>query len=116
MRREHEFVSFLNDNYYQDNRVSEAIADFFGVLFSLCRVERLTNMFDMQVADKRYKNWKEREGSGWPYAYALHFLNKPYKSDIAEYTETELEAAYNKLGSVFVVTIDPKDSFNKLEN
>ena len=120
----HEFAHYLEYEYckqnyakhYQDARVSEAIADFFGVLFSQYRSKHLENTFDIQVIEKRYQLWKERDGSGWPYAYALHFLNEPYKNDLAEYSDVEMEAARDKLRGVFAASLDPKEAFKQLEN
>lgn len=120
----HEFAHYLEYEYckrhgtkhYQDARVSEAIADFFGVLFSIYRSQSAKKVFDMYVAEKRYNTWKEREGSGWPYAYALYFLNKPYKDKFPEYSKTEMDASRDKLRRVFAATIDPEDAFKKLEN
>ena len=118
----HEFAHYLEFEYckrykvphYQDERVSEAIADFFGLLFSCFRSELIITSFDLDVVDKRYNGWLAREGSGWPYAYALHFLRAPYKSKFSEYSVAEIGAAREKLRIVFQTTPDVNVAFYKL--
>ena len=118
----HEFAHYLEFEYckrykvphYQDERVSEAIADFFGLLFSCFRSELIITSFDLDVVDKRYNGWLAREGSGWPYAYALHFLRAPYKSKFSEYSIAEIDVAREKLRIVFQATPDVNAAFYKL--
>lgn len=118
----HEFAHYLEYEYckcykvqhYQDARVSEAIADFFGSLFSCYRSGIIITSFDFAVVEKRYNGWIEREGSGWPYAYALHFLHAPYKSKFSEYSEAELDAACEKLRRVFKATTNAEVAFDEL--
>jgi hypothetical protein len=118
----HEFVHYLEHEYckhnkvqhYQDVRVSEAIADFFGLLFSCYRSEIIRIAFDWDVVEKRYNAWIEREGSGWPYAYALHFLRAPYKSKFSEYSDAELDAACEKLRRVFKATTNAGVALDEL--
>ena len=68
----------------------------------------------MQVAEKRYNKWKERVGSGWPYAYSLYFLKKPYKDKFSEYSDAEIDVAREKLIEVFKSSLTAKDAINKL--
>ena len=118
----HEFAHYLEYEYckrykvqhYQDARVSEAIADFFGSLFSCYRSGIISTPFDLDVVEKRYNGWREREGSGWPYSYALHFLHAPYKSKYSEYSDVELDVACEKLRQVFKATTDAAIAFNLL--
>ena len=118
----HEFAHYLEFEYckrykvphYQDERVSEAIADFFGLLFSCYRSEIVIGAFDLDVVEKRYNGWLSREGSGWPYAYALHFLRTPYKSKFSEYSAAEIDVAREKLRTVFQATPDVHVAFGKL--
>jgi hypothetical protein len=118
----HEFAHYLEYEYckcykvqhYQDARVSEAIADFFGSLFSCYRSGIIITSFDLAVVEKRYNGWIEREGSGWPYAYALHFLHAPYKSKFSEYSDAELDAACEKLRRVFKATTNAGVALDEL--
>ena len=118
----HEFAHYLEYEYcrrckvqhYQDVHVSEAIADFFGLLFSCYRSEIIRTAFDLDVVERRYNGWLEREGSGWPYAYALHFLHTPYKSKFSEYSVAEIDVAREKLKIVFQATTDVRVAFCKL--
>lgn len=112
----HEFAHYLEYEYckrykvqhYQDARVSEAIADFFGSLFSCYRSGIIRSAFDLAVVEKRYNGWIERKGSGWPYEYALHFLHAPYKSKFSEYSDAELDVACEKLRQVFKATTNAR--------
>ena len=79
----HEYMHYLEYKYckifgkksYRDANVSEALADFFGVIFSL---KRATDRFVMTakdriaVAENKYNSWVKWDGSGCPYAYALY--------------------------------------------
>ena len=116
----HEYAHYLEYAYckvnasksYQDACVSEAIADFFGVLYSVNRGGK----YDLKVDEDRYNLWKKREGSNWPYAYALHFLSKPYKVNLSDYDSYEMEKAVKKLREVFQLTPNAKDAYLKLIN
>ena len=74
----HEYMHYLEFAYcqargkksYQDARVSEAMADFFAVLYLV----RTGSIGCMKLVKARYNAWVERAGSAWPYAYALYFL------------------------------------------
>jgi hypothetical protein len=114
----HEYAHYLEYAYcefhgkmpFMDDNVSEAIADFFGVLYSLYRSGR----FDIETANHRYNAWKEFEGSGWPYSYALYFLHKPYRSALTDYTDAEIGDCVEKLRRVFSAVLDPCDAYEKL--
>ena len=51
--------------------VKEAVADFFGVLYSIWSHK---NDKKIEVALDRYNTWVDYFGSNWPYANALWFL------------------------------------------
>lgn len=116
----HEYAHYLEYAYckvndsksYQDACVSEAIADFFGVLYSVYS----KGIYNLQVAKDRYNKWVERFGSDWPYAYALYFYKvagteKAFSNDFDEYGES-----IQKLIRVFKATPNGSDAFNKLIN
>ena len=116
----HEYAHYLEYAYckvndsksYQDACVSEAIADFFGVLYSVYS----KGVYNLQVAKERYNKWIERFGSGWPYAYALYFYKvdgseKDFLDDFDEYGKS-----IQKLIRVFKATPNGSDAFNKLIN
>ena len=50
--------------------VSEALADFFSLLYSVSEGKRQ----DIETAEDRYNLWCKRRGTGWPYAEALCFF------------------------------------------
>ena len=108
----HEYLHFLHDYYvqtvgkttinpFEDERLSEALADFFGVLYALKQGYTVT-------AEDRYLLWKVREGTGWPYSHALKFFEHPYKSNLTNYAATEINNATQKFRSVFKNTTNPK--------
>ena len=114
----HEYAHYLEYAYcnlhgkmpFMDDNVSEAIADFFGVLYSLYR----SGKFDFEAANCRYNSWKKYEGSGWPYACALYFLKRPYKPELTDYSDSEMKVSKNKLKDVFDAVLDPVDAYQKL--
>ena len=110
----HEYLHFLHDYYVQtvakttidpfaDKRLSEALADFFGVLYALKQGYTVT-------AEDRYVLWKLREGIGWSYSYALKFFEHPYKSNLTNYSAAEINAATQKFRDVFENTTVPKSA------
>ena len=114
----HEYFHFLHAYYvssltrntidpFEDERLSEAMADFFGVLYSNLRG-------DSAVGEEHYALWKRRNKYVWPYAYALHFLRTPYKSRMSEYSDTEIAEATQKLREVFKATPDAAMAFGLL--
>jgi hypothetical protein len=114
----HEYWHFLHAYYvstftrntvdpFEDERVSEAMADFFGVLYSRERG-------DSEIVEERYASWRRNDKNIWPYAYALHFLHSPYKSKFSEYSDTEIDAAREKLRYIFRATPDARVALSKL--
>lgn len=109
----HEYAHYLEFSHclqykatpFRDDNVSEAIADFFGVLYSLSR----RDAYRVQVAKKRYDQWVRHFGSSWPYAHALYFYKingreMPFSSDLNDYRSF---GAIEKLIQVFRETPDP---------
>ena len=104
----HEYWHFLHAYYvstitrntvdpFEDERVSEAMADFFCVLYSRERS-------DSAIVEERYTLWREKDKNIWPYAYALHFLSAPYKVKFSAYDDAEIVKACKKLRHVFKAT------------
>ena len=104
----HEYWHFLHAYYvstitrntvdpFEDERVSEAMADFFCVLYSHERS-------DSAIVEERYTLWREKDKNIWPYAYALHFLSAPYKVKFSAYDDAEIVKACKKLRHVFKAT------------
>ena len=114
----HEYLHYLHYAYAKEKfseakeGLKEALADFFGVLYSV----NLGGKYDLKVAEDRYKLWKKHEGFGWPYAYALHFLSEPYKVNLSDYDSYEMKKAIEKLREVFRLTPNAKDAYLKLIN
>jgi hypothetical protein len=118
----HEYMHYLEYEHcrrhgqksFVDERASEALADFFGVLYSINR----SSKNDLKVAIKKYDRWKELDGSGWPYAYALYFycVNGNEMSFSSNYSDYIRHGFVNKLIDVFSNTLNPKDAYYKLIN
>ena len=114
----HEYMHFIEYVYtaknfaaaFGDHRVSEALADFFGFLYSIKRGGKL----DLEVAEDRYVAWKVLDGSGWPYAYALYFMKKRIKDFSPIFADYKDEGCINKLVEVFNATPNVADAYNKL--
>ena len=123
----HEYMHYLEYEYcrrsrkksYKDANVSEALADFFSVIYSLNRgTDRfvITDKDRIDVAEKRYNEWVKWDGSGWPYAYALYFMKKRIKGFSPIFREYYDKGCIEKLRTVFVATLNPKDAYGKLVN
>lgn len=117
----HEYMHFLHYSYVAQRgiadplnikKLNEAMADFFGVIYSM----DLGGKDDKAVAQRRYEIWLGRDGSGWPYAYALKFFNKPYKYRLIDYSSIQTDNAIQKLKNVFAKTTDPKEAFKLLNS
>ena len=116
----HEYIHYLeyepcrlyNRESNKDERVSEALADFFGVLFSI----ECNDKYRVIVAGNRYLEWEELEGSGWPYAFALHFytakgVHHDFSPDFIDY---QAWSSVWKLVEVFNATKNSADAYDKL--
>lgn len=115
----HEYMHFAEYVYcskngvvsFVDKRVSEALADFFGFLYSINRGGKQ----DLVIAEDRYIRWKILSGSGWPYAYALYFMKKRIRGFSPVFAEYDGKGCIDKLRAVFSDTINPKDAYDKLK-
>ena len=124
----HEFLHYLEfayckmqkSEYYQDERVSEALADFFGVAYSIKRGNDLScrglcETHRVDVAKARHALWEELEGSGWPYAYALYFMKNKLRRFSPVFADYKNKGCINKLIEVFNSTPDVADAYDKLK-
>ena len=127
----HEFMHYLVYAYRKmcksssgkSTLVNEALADFFGVLYSLNRADDLKSTPVLKdarelAAAMRYEEWAKFKGTGWPYAYALYFYsvcNKwlAFSYDFSDYVR---HGSVDKLVNVFDATIDFKDAYSELIN
>jgi hypothetical protein len=116
----HEYMHYLEYAHcrdygttsYKDENVSEALADFFAVLFSI----GCNDGYSLAVAKDRYDCWMKWDGSGWPYAFALYFytvkgIKRSFSSSFADYIT---HGSINKTLEVFHATPDAVDAYNKL--
>ena len=97
---------------FVDDRVSEAVADFFGVLYSIKRSKK----YDFKTAKNCYDGWVKYWGSGWPYSYALLFYKKgKLQMSFSEiFSEYEAFGCIEKLQSVFSTIYIATEAFKKL--
>lgn len=117
----HEFMHYLIYAYCKLRaatpskriKVDEALADFFGVLYSLNR--KNNSMLTLHgkkareiAAAMRYEEWVKWYGTGWPYSYALYFysVNKNKLSFSYEISDYASHGSINKLLEVFAATPD----------
>ena len=115
----HEYMHFIHAYYvfeatknavepFKKKELSEALADFFGVLYSLKNGGK-------SVASQRYDLWKWRKGTNWPYWNALRFFSKPYKKSLIDYTGAEIDCAVKKFRDVFKNTTNPTKAMEILK-
>ncbi|MBR5544707.1 MAG: hypothetical protein IKU66_04460, partial [Clostridia bacterium] len=101
--------------FYKNPKLSEAMADFFGVLYVIKRPE-YCSVEKVEVAQKRYKTWVKRFDTCWPYAEALRFYTvygKTMKfSD--EYKDYCIHGSVDKFCRVFANSNLPKVAYNIL--
>lgn len=115
----HEYMHFLHCKYatqhgvanpFENKKLSEALADSFGVLYSyqtgVCE--------DDLAAQTTYMRWNELKGSGWPYAYAIYCFPKRRKQYLWQYVATDIAKAESKLRDIFGLTKDSKTAFDAL--
>ena len=90
----HEYMHYLHyvhaDKEYNNAKkeLKEALADFFGVLYSIHRGQK----DDLRVAKAQYNRWKKNFGTYWPYANALYFYQvhgkeMKFSSDYKQYED-----------------------------
>lgn len=127
----HEFMHYLVYEYRKLNtkapikkkEVDEALADFFGVIYSLKRAddlkaEPLQNESRKLVAAMMYEEWVKWNGTGWPYSYALYFycVNKSYIAFSYEISEYSNHGSIDKFMAVFESTPHIMTAYNNLIN
>ena len=78
--KDHHKHTKTNDRHNKQKKLSEALADFFCVQYSLHRG-------DNDIAQRKYNAWQKRQNTTWPYWWALRFLPQPYRRHITDYTE-----------------------------
>ena len=119
----HEYMHYMEYRYclahvvesYRNEKLSEAMADFFAELYTL-KNEYYASKERKTVAKRRYDLWLERFGSCWPYAKALHFYtvcgNTMNFSD--KYCDYEQHGSVKKLCEVFGNSYDSMAAYNSL--
>ena len=115
----HEYLHYLHYAFAKEKfseakeGLKEALADFFGVLYSInCGDE-----YALEVAANRYDLWKKREGSGWPYAdalwfYRVHGKEMEYSSNYSDY---ECFGCIGKFVQIFGSTRYPDCAYKDLK-
>lgn len=115
----HEYLHYLHyafaEEKYSDAEagLKEALADFFGVLYSIT----CGNKYALKVAENRYDLWEKREGSGWPYAdalwfYRVHGNEMEYSSNYSDY---ECFGCIGKFMQIFGSTRYPDCAYKDLK-
>ena len=115
---EYRYCSANGVSFYVNEEVSEAMADFFSVAYSIKCHKNLHSGELVKVARERYNHWEKRFYSPWPYAQALLFYKVCGKtmtfSD--DYTDYEIHGSIQKLVSVFGSCTDTNQAYNILKN
>ena len=115
----HEYMHYMHyvhaykeyDNAKKE--LKEALADFFGVLYSIHRGQK----DDLRVAKARYSSWKKNFGTYWPYANALYFYQvhgKEMKFS-SDYKQYEDYGCIGKFIQVFGSTLHPDDAYKAMK-
>lgn len=116
----HEYLHYLHCAYagsaYDSAKkeLKEALADFFGVLYSVHRHEK----DDLAIAQVRYNQWEKLFGSYWPYAYALYFsiVHGDAMKFSSNYSQYEKHGSIGKFIQIFFTTTHPDNAFDALIN
>ncbi len=114
----HEYLHYLHyafaDEKFSEARkeLTEALADFFGVLYSIHQKGK----DNLSVAKKRYNLWKKNFGTYWPYANALYFYQvggneMKYSSDYNQYA---CHGCIGKFVQIFFGTKQPDDAYKAM--
>ena len=115
----HEYMHYMHYVYAgkeYDNankELKEALADFFGVLYSIHRGQK----DDLGVAKARYNSWKKNFGTYWPYANALYFY-QVHGNELKftfDYKRYEEFGCIGKLIQIFYTTRRPDDAYNAMK-
>ncbi len=117
----HEYMHYMEYVYcspkgvkdYSNEFLSEAMADFFGLLYSI----RYPNAESLNVTHARYNDWKKNFYTCWPYAEALYFYSiDSIKMDYSDiYTDYENHGSVEKLKKVFFECHDAKKAYKTLK-
>lgn len=124
----HEYMHYMEyrhclsrgETSYKDEKISEAMADFFGVLYLLQR--RWFSNYALNekadAAEHRYDEWVNNFGTCWPYAEALHFytVNGNTMGFSFDYANCVKHGAINKLIEVFINSFDPRCAYRIMTN
>ena len=118
----HEYVHHLEDMYcmkfrikpFMDARVSEAVADFGGVFYSISRGGTKGGQYDLDVAQQRYDAWVDRLDSSWPYANAYYLVYKMPNPLHVNFDDYHRYGAFDKFCDVFECLTDVKLAYAKL--
>ena len=99
-------------------RVKEALADYFSVVYTWLQAKEIYKDRPWSIeykkyedyVDNKYQQWKKREGSDWPYAYALCFYKVKCKHMGRNY-RSFCDDDYKGCGVLFreVLTLSKKD-------
>lgn len=119
----HEYMHYMEHRYClskgvvssKNKNLSEAMADFFGVLYIL-KYKYHAAYEKETIAKKRYDAWNQYFGTSWPYAEALHFYEVDgiaigFSTDYSVYVE---HGSVEKLCDVFKSSYDPDAAYNLL--
>jgi hypothetical protein len=119
----HEYMHYMEYRYcllrgvtsYKNEKLSEAMADFFGVLYVLQRkwFSNYALIEKASVAEHRYNEWVNRFGTCWPYAEALRFytVNGNTAGFSFNYADYVNNGATNKIVEVFINCFDYKRAY-----
>ena len=111
---EYVYCSVHGVAFYRNKRLSEAMADFFGVIYSInCHTSE-----SIITARKRYDLWKKRFHSCWPYASALLFyrVSGLFMSFSDEYVKYVSHGSENKLKDIFEKSLNADIAYDMLNN
>lgn len=119
----HEYMHYMEHIYClskgvvssKNKKLSEAMADFFGVLYIL-KYKYYAAREKETIAKERYDAWNQYFGTSWPYAEALHFYDVDgiaigFSTDYSVYVK---HGSVEKLCDVFKVSYDPDVAYNIL--
>ncbi len=119
----HEYLHYMEYRYClskgvvssENKKLSEAMADFFGVLHIL-KCKYYAAREKETVAEDRYDDWNRKFGTSWPYADALHFytvdgIGMGFSTEYADYDDF---GSVEKLREVFGNSHDPDVAYTLL--
>jgi len=118
---EYVYCSSFGSAHYQNKLLSEAMADFFGVLYLLHSIRyRFSQCVPQKkaAAERRYSLWLKHFGSCWPYAEALRFYSVGgIEMGFAfNYQDYEAHGSVEKLVNVFKKCTNANSAYGILVN